>query len=196
MPKTYLILFFWVVCTASSSINKDITLLLSRAKTQNNIDKILSLIPKESKLWWSIPIVPPIEPSLFHKLVVTSNFGMRLHPIRNNWIEHKGIDIRLTKGTDICAPADGIVTKTGYDKLLGNFVKIEHSFGFSTIMGHLDSISIKINQNVKVGDKIGECGSTGQSTGVHLHYSIMKDGIYLNPMNYVYFLIKKYKKNE
>lgn len=176
---------------ASTSLDKDLAVLLTKAKNQNNIEKVLSIIPMDSKLWWSIPVVPPIRPDEFRTLILTSNFGWRAHPISNNWRKHQGIDISLDKGTDICAPADGIVILAEYDKLLGYYVKIQHSFGFATIMGHLDRVTVIVNQNVKVGEKIGECGNTGQSTGVHLHYSILKNESHVDPLKYLYMLLQK-----
>lgn len=196
MQKAYLILFLSLISVkVFAQIEKDVALLLTKARTQSDIGKVLNMIPYQSQLWWSIPTVPPINPNEFHNLVITSNFGMRFHPITNNWKEHLGIDIRLTQGTSICSPADGIVKERGFTKLLGNYVKIKHGFGFFTVMGHLDVITVKENQDVKVGEKVGECGNSGKSTGVHLHYTIIKDGKYLDPMNYVYYLVRKQKNN-
>lgn len=110
---------------------------------------------------------------------VTSEYGKRYDPLNNSKEEfHKGIDLATSEGTNVLASADGYVVATGYDEGgFGNYVYIEHQFEgttFYSIYGHMldDSIVVSDGQKVKQGDKIGCVGSTGASTGAHLHFAI------------------------
>ncbi len=110
---------------------------------------------------------------------ITSEYGKRDNPLNNGKEEfHKGIDLATSEGTNILASADGYVVATGYDEEgFGNYVYIEHQFDgttFYSIYGHMldDSIVVSNGEKVKQGDKIGCVGSTGASTGTHLHFAI------------------------
>jgi murein DD-endopeptidase MepM/ murein hydrolase activator NlpD len=117
---------------------------------------------------------------------VTSGFGYRVHPLLHRWIHHNGIDIANKKGTPIHVTGDGVVVfayrgwhrgYTGY----GLIVVVRHSDSVYTLYGHLDSISVRVGDELKRGDEIGTMGSTGRSTGPHLHYEIRVDGIPVDP---------------
>lgn len=116
--------------------------------------------------------------------VITSNFGNRIDPITLDKISfHSGIDLSAPEGTNIVACADGIVYETGYSESgLGNYVYIEHDFGslkMYSMYGHMsdDSIIVNVGDKVKVKQKIGVIGTTGKSTGIHLHFMISKNKI-------------------
>lgn len=109
----------------------------------------------------------------------TSPFGMRWGRM------HKGIDMAAPRGTAIYAPADGVVTHAGWSSGYGRLVKIKHAFGLETRYGHMSRIRVKKGQRVSRGDRIGDMGSTGRSTGPHLHYEIRVDGKAINPMIYI-----------
>lgn len=112
---------------------------------------------------------------------VTSDFGYRADPFDNTTKFHSGIDLSAPSGTNIVASADGIVYETGYSESgLGNYVYLEHDFDglkYYTIYGHMldNSIVVTKGQEVKVKEKIGVIGSTGRSTGTHLHFMICVD---------------------
>jgi len=118
---------------------------------------------------------------------VTSQFGYRIHPISGNTTFHYGMDMAAAAGTKVCSAADGVVSETGYGSINGNYVKIKHVDGFVTHYTHLKTIDIARNQNVTLGQKIGTVGSTGYSTGPHLHFEIRKDGKVLDPNDYLAF---------
>lgn len=115
----------------------------------------------------------------------TSGFGYRISPFTGLRQMHEGIDISNRVGTPIIAPADGLVTNIGREWGFGKLLVISHGFGFSTRYGHLDKINVKIGQKVKRGQKIAEMGSTGRSTGPHLHYEVRLNGVSVNPMKYI-----------
>jgi len=118
---------------------------------------------------------------------ITSHFGNRIDPITLDKISfHSGIDLSAPAGTSIVAIADGVVYEVGYSETgLGNYVYIEHDFGsfkMYSMYGHMldDSIVVKVGDKIKTKDKIGTIGSTGRSTGIHLHLMISKNKISFN----------------
>ena len=114
--------------------------------------------------------------------IVTSRFGAR-------WGRtHKGIDIGATKGTTIVAAAAGTITTAayGYNGGYGNYVIISHGNGIQTVYGHCTSLNVRVGQKVSQGQKIATVGSTGDSTGNHLHLEIRVNGVAQNPQNYLY----------
>ena len=115
----------------------------------------------------------------------TSGFGYRISPFTGLRQMHEGVDISNRIGTPVIAPADGLVTNIGREWGFGKILVISHGFGFTTRYGHLDRINVKIGQRVKRGQKIAEMGSTGRSTGPHLHYEVRMNGVPVNPMKYV-----------
>ena len=116
---------------------------------------------------------------------VTSGFGFRTNPFTGLNQMHEGLDIANRVGTPVIAPADGIVSDTGRDSSYGNVVVISHGFGVITRFLHLNKIFVRAGQRVKRGDKIAEVGTSGLSTGPHLHYEVRVNGIPVNPLRYI-----------
>ena len=117
---------------------------------------------------------------------LTSPFGMRLHPIQKVWKMHNGVDMAAPQGTPIYAAKAGKVTTTSYQAGgAGYYVSINHGDGFSSIYMHMTHYIVSPGQYVSAGQVIGYVGSTGGSTGPHLHFGISYNGTYVNPMNYV-----------
>lgn len=114
---------------------------------------------------------------------ITSRFGNR-ESIRSN--EHSGLDIAAPKGTAIKAAASGTVIFAGYSGGYGNVVKISHGNGIQTYYAHCSKLYVSTGDKVSAGDKIAAVGSTGNSTGNHLHFEVVKNGVSLNPQNYLY----------
>jgi len=118
---------------------------------------------------------------------LTSPFGMRVHPVLGYARMHNGIDLAATQGTPIYATRAGKVTRTSYQAGgAGNYVSINHLDGFSSIYMHMTHYVVSQGQNVAQGQLIGYVGSTGISTGPHLHFGISYAGTYVNPLAYVY----------
>lgn len=127
-----------------------------------------------------IPSGRPVE-----KLTLTSNFGSRSDPFNGRARMHKGIDIPGPVGTPIYATADGIVNRAGWASGYGNLVQISHGSGMETRYGHLSKLIVAANSYVRRGQLIGLMGSTGRSTGSHLHYEVRVDGAAINPLPFV-----------
>ena len=112
---------------------------------------------------------------------VSSRFGLRVHPITGKTKNHTGIDIASNQGTAVYASDGGSVTLAGWNGGYGNCIMIEHGNGYVTLYGHLSSISVSVGQTVSQGTTIGAVGSTGNSTGPHLHFEVLKNGTRIDP---------------
>lgn len=116
---------------------------------------------------------------------VSSSYGIRKDPFTQRLTMHSGIDIAGDLGDPIYATADGTVTETGKDGIRGNYITISHREGLQTVYMHLNKIDVTIDEQVSKGNKIGTMGSTGRSTGVHLHYEVHEDNQAVNPNIYM-----------
>lgn len=114
---------------------------------------------------------------------VRSKFGRRVDPVYGHWAMHQGVDYKASHGTPVMAVANGTVTESGYSGGWGNQVRIKHPSGLTSQYAHLSSIAVKRGQSVKRGQVIGRVGSTGKSTGPHLHFGLMKGSQWINPTN-------------
>lgn len=118
--------------------------------------------------------------------LLTSRFSSaRLHPIHNQELPHEGVDISAPRGSPILAAAKGRVTMAGRESGYGLVVELDHGYGYSTLYGHASQVLVRPGQEVERGDVIGLVGSTGLSTGPHLHYEVRVGGRPVDPMNYV-----------
>jgi len=116
---------------------------------------------------------------------VTSGFGWRNSPLEGGSELHDGIDIANNMGTPVVATADGEVVKTGLSGGYGNIVQINHGNGIDTIYGHNSQIAVKVGQSVRKGQVISYVGSTGKSTGPHLHYEVRVNGKAVDPIKFL-----------
>jgi len=127
----------------------------------------------------STPAIVPVK-GLF-----TSGFGYRTDPFTKRRAFHSGLDIVAAPGKEIVATGDGLVTRAGRIGALGNAVYISHGYGLTTRYGHLSRVAVEAGEQVKRGDVIGHLGSTGRSTGYHLHYEVHVDGKAVNPLGHI-----------
>ncbi|KUJ82113.1 M23 family metallopeptidase [Ruegeria profundi] len=127
------------------------------------------------------PFASPVHAAVRY----TSGFGKRRDPKTGGRRMHNGADFAGAHGTDIFATADGVVTQAGWQSGFGRLVKIKHAFGIETLYAHNTKIRVKVGQRVSRGDHIADMGSTGRSTGTHLHYEVRVNGKPVNPMTYI-----------
>ena len=116
---------------------------------------------------------------------ITTRFGWTIHPFTHLGYLHTGVDIAWALGTPVEATANGTVSQTGYSEDTGNFITIQHKYGFTTRYLHLLQIVTRKGNHVNRGDTIGYLGSTGLSTGPHLHYEVRLGANYVDPMNFL-----------
>jgi murein DD-endopeptidase MepM/ murein hydrolase activator NlpD len=113
---------------------------------------------------------------------VTSGFAMRMHPIFNQWKQHKGVDYGAPSGTPVRAVGDGVVEFAGRQNGYGNVVQIKHSQDRATVYAHLSRIDVKQGQHIEQGAHLGAVGATGWATGPHLHFEFKVNGVHQDPM--------------
>ncbi len=115
----------------------------------------------------------------------SSGFGSRIHPVTGHRLTHAGLDIANAPWTPIMATADGVVEKVDRGPHLGIYVKINHNNGYQTVYGHMKQTAVKVGQFVNRYDLIGYMGSTGRSTGTHVHYEVRLHEKHINPIDYI-----------
>ena len=113
---------------------------------------------------------------------LTSTVGHRQDPITGERDFHEGLDISADRGSQVYATADGMVTQAAYEGGYGNLIVVDHGYGLETRYGHLSALPVGVGAQVKRGDVVGLVGSTGRSTGSHLHYEVRVNGRLLNPL--------------
>jgi murein DD-endopeptidase MepM/ murein hydrolase activator NlpD len=128
----------------------------------------------------SVPSRMPLEGA-----ALTSGFGMRNHPVLGGRRQHQGIDLAAPSGTPVYATADGVVGRADWYSSYGLFISINHGASMETRYAHLSRLAVTAGDNVKKGDLIGYVGSTGRSTGPHLHYEVRVEGLAVNPIPYM-----------
>lgn len=150
-----------------------------------SFDEIVNMAKNKEKLLTCIPAIQPISnKNLKHP---PAGYGWRTDPIYKTAEFHPGIDFTANTGTEIYSTGDGVVeiaddVMQGY----GNHVVINHGFGYKTLYGHMSKIKAHVGQKVKRGELIGFVGSTGRSTGPHVHYEVIRNSEKVNPINYFF----------
>jgi len=128
----------------------------------------------------SVPSRMPLEGA-----ALTSSFGMRNHPVLGGRRQHQGIDLAAPAGTPVYATADGVVSRADWYSSYGLYISVEHGASMQTRYAHLSRLAVAAGDSVKKGDLIGYVGSTGRSTGPHLHYEVRVEGLAVNPIPYM-----------
>ena len=148
------------------------------------LSDISSVLYAEKQLLADLPTLWPISGG---RSAVTMEFGPNIHPLEGRWYLHKGIDIAGPPGLPILAAANGRVIESSYDQSsgYGNYVLIEHKYGFKTRYSHMGLRLVQVGQNVSQGDRIGTLGNTGISSGAHLDFQIMLGTEVLDPTSFL-----------
>jgi murein DD-endopeptidase MepM/ murein hydrolase activator NlpD len=149
------------------------------------------------ELYWFYPDdkFSPTEEGFFRKsgfryplqnYRLTSSFGPRINPVTGRFRVHEGLDLAAPAGTDVFAASDGVVAETGRDSVYGNYIIIKHADNWVSLYGHLSKIETALHREVRSGTLIGKVGSTGQSTGPHLHFELRQNGRARDPGKYLF----------
>ena len=148
-------------------------------------DELARLVKGKAEMLASIPAIQPIANKQLTR--IGSGFGIRIDPVYKVPRMHEGCDFTAPVGTPIYATGNGTVARVEYgDRGYGNFVVIKHGFGYETLYAHMSRVKAKRGQQVKRGDVIGYVGSTGKSTGPHLHYEVIKNTRKIDPINFFF----------
>ncbi|MCM1319222.1 MAG: M23 family metallopeptidase [Muribaculaceae bacterium] len=168
-----------------SKLNNNLSLLERQIYVQSgSFDELRALAMKQQDKIDHIPAVLPIN---IKDYTMSSGYGHRVDPVYGGTAFHAGLDFAAPTGTPVYATADGVVEAATRAGGYGNKIDISHGYNYLTRYAHLSKIDVSPGQQVKRGDKIGEVGSTGKSTGPHLHYEVRFKNEPQNPVNY-YFL--------
>jgi len=145
--------------------------------------EIIAKAERNPNLYKAIPAIIPLDKSISE---FTSGYGMRIDPLSGKRKRHDGHDFSAKRGTPVVATADGVVVKSLYWGSYGNYVEIDHGYGFKTVYAHMNKRKVKKRQTVSRGEIIGTVGNTGKSTAPHLHYEIKKNNKRINPKDYYF----------
>ena len=169
-----------------NSIINTLNTMVTRSRHQEESYKEIGLMVKnKAKLLAATPAIQPVSNKNLRRLA--SFFGTRIDPLYKTPKFHAGLDFSAPQGTPIYATADGRVTTAGnLGNGFGNHIVISHGFGYETLYGHMYRIKAKLGQMVKRGEVIGWVGTSGKSTGPHLHYEVHKSGRDLDPIYFFY----------
>jgi len=173
----------------SSDSNLDVNKVSNYIETiQNKFEyekksylSISSKLKENQKLFAALPAVKPCNGTFG-----AHGFGMRHHPVLGYTRMHDGVDIITNTGTPVKAPGSGIVGFVGYRNGLGLCIELDHGFGYRTVYGHLSSVDIKEGDKVNRAQIIAKTGNTGLSSGPHLHYEVIYNGVKQNPMDFIF----------
>jgi len=148
-----------------------------------SFDTILSKLKQDDHFRRHLPSISPVQGKWYR----SSGFGSRKDPFTGRQQFHNGVDLAGWPGTPIVTTADGVVDKVASDRRLGYYIKIDHGNGLQTLYGHLRSKpTLKPGAKVTRGDKIGEMGDTGRATATHVHYTVIRNGRALQPLDYIF----------
>lgn len=150
-----------------------------------SFDDVVEMCKNHDQMLKCIPAIQPISNKDLRS--TASGYGTRIDPIYGTTKFHAGMDFSAPTGTDVYATGDGTVTKVGWETGYGNTVEVDHGFGYMTRYAHLQEFRTQVGKKVVRGEVIAGVGSTGKSTGPHLHYEVHVKGEVVNPVNY-YFM--------
>lgn len=165
----------------AESVKENAFSLLRKAELQDStLSQMSNIVSKTHRQWLQRPSIWPTKGR------ITSRFGYRFHPIAKHRLFHSGLDIANKVWTPIFAPADGIIKFVGVKDHFGRLVEIRHpENNIETLFGHMHQTSVNKGQIVKRGELIGYMGSSGRSTGPHLHYEVKVDGKSVDPLGFI-----------
>lgn len=168
-----------------ADVSKNIDVLNKQLVIQSkSLDEIVVSAKEKDKMLAHLPAIQPVANKDLTRLA--SGFGVRMHPILKIGKLHAGTDFAAKVGTPIYATGNGKVKLAERHGGYGNAVVIDHGYGYESLYAHMSKFKVRRGQKVKRGDIIGYVGSTGLSTGPHLHYEIHKDGRPIDPVSYFY----------
>ncbi len=165
---------------ALREMHQELTQLqVAASEQETSLQTLIEYFEDKRSLYASTPSVWPVRGW------VNSPFGNRISPFTGKIQFHEGIDIAAEIGTPVIAPADGVVIRAGLDAGYGNMVELSHGYGLKTLFGHNSRLNVTPGQHVKRGDIIAYSGNTGSSTGPHVHYEVLVNGLPVNPLRYL-----------
>lgn len=168
------------ISNLSKQMEKDLDRLKGETATrESSLGQLVQFLQEKRSLMRATPSIWPV------KGLLTSNFQRRVDPFTGRLERHMGLDIATNEGVPVVSPADGVVVNVGREAGLGRTVSVDHGFGFATRYGHNSRVVVADGQRVKRGQIIAYVGNTGRSTGPHLHYEVTRNGVPVNPSDFI-----------
>ncbi len=168
-----------------ASVTRDVDRLERNLYVQDNsYNELVDMALLQDDKLKHIPAIIPISGS--DLINIRSHFGWRIDPVYGYRNHHDGIDFGAKRGVPVYATGDAEVVFTGWKQGYGNTIDLDHGYGYVTRYAHLNKIEVKKGQQVVRGERIGQVGNTGKSTGPHLHYEVMYRKQKMNPINYIF----------
>lgn len=170
--------------SAANRLDKLLDLKFDRMKKDllvdvNDLDVLGETLDSRRLLLESVPGGWPVRG------ILSSVFGVRISPFTQTPVFHHGLDIVAQTGTPVLASASGVVVKSGYEAQYGNVIVVDHGAGYRSVYAHMSSSSVEEGAFVNRGEEVGKVGSTGRSTGPHLHYEVRVNGLPVNPARFL-----------
>jgi murein DD-endopeptidase MepM/ murein hydrolase activator NlpD len=148
-------------------------------ESTRTVSEIRTYIRKQKDLYRATPAGWPVPGH------VSSSYGYRIHPVREERLLHTGLDISIPSGNEVKATADGVVSFAGWTQAGGIVVVLEHGHGFRTAYAHNGKALVRVGQRVARDESVALSGSTGVSTGPHVHYEVWKNGRHVDPADFI-----------
>ncbi|MBO7318071.1 MAG: M23 family metallopeptidase, partial [Bacteroidales bacterium] len=150
----------------------------------HSFNELVDLAQQQEERLKHVPAIQPVRDKDLKR--IASMYGWRIDPISGRRTYHDGIDLSANRGVPVYASGNAQVSYTGWKQGYGRVVELDHGFGYVTRYAHLHKIDVKKGQSVKRGQQIGQVGSSGKSTGAHLHYEVIYRGHTIDPINYFF----------
>lgn len=184
MLRSFSLCALFLLCLTATAQDKRTLMVevLQTARDFGQVAPVWHIISRQEDIFRFVPSVAP----LIEKYRISDRFGYRVHPISGRRAFHAGLDMAAEYAATVHATASGTVTFSGNVSGYGKTVVVTHRFGFQTRYAHLTLIYRHNGDAVEKGEIIGFVGSTGQSTGNHLHYEVIKNNRMINPINFIY----------
>lgn len=162
------------------NLNETLLLLAKNIEErENSLLDLIDMLEEQRLISLATPSIMPVQGW------ISSKFGYRVSPFNKRRVFHEGVDIAAPYGSFVESSAKGIVIYSGYKAGYGNLVTIDHGFGFVTRYAHNSKLLVKVGDRVEKGDKIAKVGNSGKSTGPHVHYEVLVNGVPVNPAKFV-----------
>lgn len=169
------------MATFTEMLDSELAQRLTEGRGLGLKEQIADALDRAGETVRRLPRHEPFEGGLPVEGVQTSSFGLRRDPFTGKHDHHPGLDIAADRGTPIHAPRDGVVRWSGTVAGYGRVVYVDHGDGLETRYAHCDRLKVQEGQSVRAGDTLGTVGSTGRSTGPHLHFEVRQDGVAIDP---------------
>jgi len=182
MIKTRRLVMLMFLVSFSCGRQENSSLPQVQEQTAENKDSVVELSKENNVVLSTAPSIAPVNTK---KAEFGDGYGKRIHPVTKQRKMHNGVDFVLSEGDSVVATADGVVIDVGYDKLKGTYITLKHNDSYTTSYSHLKNALVKVQDVVKQNQLLAYIGPAGEAPRPHVHYEVLKDGLNVNPVDYL-----------